>query len=351
MAPRVSVFVPALFGPLAGSDPRFLETPRLEALERWWCFGRSQSVSMPACSSAEAVFLELFGISAEAGELPGAQLSLLGQGLDPPDGFCWRADPVHAHAGTVDIHIDDQPVQPVRAHEVEAICRDFNSDFGERGWQLQAPEPGLWYLCSDKSLSVTTEPLSRARGRGLNGVMPGGPDGACLRALLNELQMWLFEHPVNQAREREGQPAINSIWPWGSASPGQPSRHWQALWADDVFYRGAGRRAGTELVCGLPADGQALTQAMPGSGAAVVVLDQLLRPAALGDIGQWYETLLMLDRVWMAPLLKALVQRRIAEVTLVAGPSRVFRLRRRDLWRVWRRRRTLQSLLLVDSGS
>jgi hypothetical protein len=60
----------------------------------------------------------------------------------------------------------------------------------------------------------------RAAGRSL---MPGqllraddpARQGKLLR-LASELQMLLYAHPVNDAREREGQPAINALWMHGA---------------------------------------------------------------------------------------------------------------------------------------
>ena len=38
------------------------------------------------------------------------------------------------------------------------------------------------------------------------------------RKLLNEAQILLHAHPINQARESRGQPRVNSLWPWGGGS-------------------------------------------------------------------------------------------------------------------------------------
>ncbi len=349
MPARLTVFVPGLFGPLTGIHPEMLEPPRLTALESWWSLGRPMSLQLPVVSAPEQMFLLLFGVPCE-GELPGARLSLAAQGIEPPSASLWRADPVYARAGTVDVHIDDRAVLPVTAQESETLCRDFNRDFDARGWRLWASRPGQWYLQSTQPLQVTTVPLSIALGRGLEGIMPSGPDGARLRALLNELQMWLFEHPLNQAREAQGCPPINSIWPLGAGEAGLPRKHWRALWAVDDFYRGAGKVAGADLVATVPADGTALVPALPASGEAMLVLDSLLRPAALGDVGQWYDTLQQLDRDWFAPLLDALVQRRVQAIHLAGGARHGFVLRRGDLWRIWRRRHPLTRFVTTASG-
>jgi hypothetical protein len=46
------------------------------------------------------------------------------------------------------------------------------------------------------------------------------------RHAINEAQMVLHAHPVNQARQAAGQPVVNSLWPWGGGRlPAATHRH------------------------------------------------------------------------------------------------------------------------------
>ncbi len=63
--------------------------------------------------------------------------------------------------------------------------------------------------------------------------------------LFNEIQMFLFQHPVNRYREKQGLPLINSLWCWG-ADRWQGETFSNRLWfSDDSEMQALGR-----LYCG-----------------------------------------------------------------------------------------------------
>jgi len=71
--------------------------------------------------------------------------------------------------------------------------------------------------------------------------MPAGRDGARIRSLMNEIQMLLHEHPVNQGRERARLLPVNGWWLWGfgDASADESAGnvdHW-SLRSDDRWLR------------------------------------------------------------------------------------------------------------------
>ena len=52
-------------------------------------------------------------------------------------------------------------------------------------------------------------------GEPLRPNLPRGKDARPVERWMNELQMLLFTHPVNIAREDHGLPPINVVWLWG----------------------------------------------------------------------------------------------------------------------------------------
>jgi len=99
--------------------------------------------------------------------------------------------------------------------ETRALAADLNRHLDGTGFRLHAADSGEWLVeCADRVDCASVEP-AQAAGRNLRDLMPAGPDGARVRSLMNELQMLLHEHPVNERRAARALPAVNSLWLWG----------------------------------------------------------------------------------------------------------------------------------------
>jgi len=48
---------------------------------------------------------------------------------------------------------------------------------------------------------------------------PKGVEALHWHQLFNEIQMLLFSHPVNEAREVRGELPVNSVWLWAEVVP------------------------------------------------------------------------------------------------------------------------------------
>jgi hypothetical protein len=147
-------------------------------------------------------------------------------------------------------------------------------------------------------------------------------------AFINEAQMVLHAHPVNEAREARGEPTVNSVWLWG---PGRATRAhcaWQSVTGDDPALMGAARLAGARYRA-LPRSAADWLERLPEDGRHLVVLDALRLERALEA----------LEADWFAPLLAALRGGRIGMVTLHVpdgADALSFETIRADLRRFWR---------------
>jgi len=95
------------------------------------------------------------------------------------------------------------------------------------GHGVPCSHPDRWYLRLDSLPDISTLPLSQVAGRNVHGLLPGGKDAARWHQLFNEIQMLLFAHPLNEARETRGALPINSLWFWGGGVM-QPLRHFRS---------------------------------------------------------------------------------------------------------------------------
>jgi hypothetical protein len=150
------------------------------------------------------------------------------------------------------------------------------------------------------------------------------------RQTLNQAQMQLHTHPVNQAREAEGKLTVNSVWPWGggSALPTGSSQH-DRLWADDLVAKG--------LAChlGIHADPLPERWNRPQAKSPLVLLANLAAPQQQGDAQAWREALASLDEFWFSPL----VEQPVSRLTIIftgdrhSATLRIDRLHRLAFWR------------------
>ena len=286
--------IPGLFGDSAGV--------RFAALEL--LLARGRRVRAPA-RSLEGWLSEAFELG--DGPFPAGALTLLGCGDEPGEATWARADPTHLrffrdHFATVPGETFE-----VQREEADALCEALSRHFAAQ-LAFRACEPRRW--CARLS-----------------------NDAAPNDALVNEVQMLLHAHPLNEAREARGELAINSVRFWGAGqAPRRAQCRWQSVAAADPAVRGAARLAGTRHRA-LPGSAPEWLDRLPEDGRHLALLDA--RETALAD----------LERDWFAPLLAALRSGRIGMVTLhaVDGSEEVsFETIRGDLRRFWRTKKPVE---------
>ena len=311
--------VPGLFAGEPGT-----RLPSIElALARGRC---TASGSQPL----EHWLAQAFGVE---GALPAGAATLLAAGGDPGAHEWARADPVHLRLMRDRLVLVPAAALRLRADEAAALCRHLNEYFSGRV-ELRTVDAGRWVARLEKALSLGTEsPLSLA-GREVE--LTSGADAAP-HQLLNESQMALHEHPVNEAREAHGEAPVNSLWFWGAGRLPASHTRFASVTADEPIALGLAQAAGTP--------GRRLREwRIPAEGRHLVVLDALRAPLALAEPGEYAEALTALERDWFAPLLSALRAGRIGMLTVHVpdGPEcAAYETARADLRRFWKRPRAL----------
>ncbi|HEX7157176.1 MAG TPA: regulator, partial [Burkholderiaceae bacterium] len=184
-----------------------------------------------------------------------------------------------------------------------------------------------------------------------------------------------FEHPVNEAREARGLPAVNSIW-FHAQGAAQPVRSpFARVFSDAAATRGLALSAGVETGTP-PASFGALatlagaTHANPGAGlrghagataggtagatsngaarGTLVELDPFSAPYIEQDWARWNHAFAAVQTDWFEPALAALQSGQLGELglTLCGDTGSVtLTVTRGDLRKFWRRR-VLASLFI-----
>lgn len=331
-----------------------LHLPALQAL-----LGKSQRYTLPG-ASPDTCLQTAFGAQACAPVALTRPLDL----PDQPEGHWLRADPVHLRLGRDRAMLLDASACPLRQDEADALVNTLNRQFAPDGLHFFAPHPARWYVRSDQPLAVSTTPLDQVAGRDMQAHLPQGPDGLRWHGWLNEIQMLLYTHPVNDAREAEGQLPVTALWLWGEGAPLVPlekpaspvlvgkgrvnkvgaNKVLVKVLANEVLAHGLAQAAGLAFAP-LPAR-------CPETLAddTLVWLDALLPAARRGDFGVWRETLQALEQDWFAPVHDLWRRGKIRHLRLLlpdAGGTLAAELPMTNRWKFWRRDGSLTTLTLL----
>lgn len=254
---------------------------------------RSQREAI-AAESIEDLLCRRHGLSKQR-DWPLAALTYEFDGGRAGSDYWLRADPVHVEVRRDQLILTE--VRDITDSDAHALCGALTSHFGD---QL-APLPmhaRRWYVRVATDPEISTTPLSRARGRAIEPLLPQGAGASRWHKLLNEAQMLLFHQPLNEAREVRGMQSINSVWLWGGGilpvAPDSAPAH-ADFFGDDFTARAVAKFSGV-AVHPLPAKWHA------GIGhTSLCLLDGLSAVASGMDAATLEVVLAHLDADWIAP--------------------------------------------------
>lgn len=271
----------------------------------------------------EASICKQFSVRKQA-DWPLAPLALMGEGTEQEAGYWFLVHPVHFVLQRDFFTLGD--ALKLTVSEVEALAAHLNQHFAQDGWHFVPSNSGEFlYLHVNDDVNVTTYLLSEAMGRDVGKYMPSGAHGMKLQSLLNEVQMFLHDHPINVAREQGGLLPVNSLWLSGGGSfrAMHQSAHKPAFrfFANDAVSRGLAEWAG--IACEPLASDYLSFEC--NKADAVLVMDNLKA----------------LDDLWFKSLLKGLKHGNIKTLRChfdVHGMTFTLTVKSRDTWKFWRKR-------------
>jgi hypothetical protein len=329
------VFVLTDFFSTAGADGQGEEPgaglPRLPLLEtvlarstvtalaadwRGWLASRSAAVpgqgSTPAATVAAA-----WELRRSSGQAPGQ---------------AWLATPVHYFAGLDTVHLHPAGLLWLEREEQQRLAADFARVFADSPWQLRSHGERELLLLGPAIKASGADPAYFA-GSDPSPGLPRGEGAATLRRLGAEMEMWLYEHPLNLERRRRGELPVTTLWLWGAegapaaAPPATAPAPAARLYGRDTYAEALWRLQGG-AAAPLPA---AFDAALITPHADSVFLYPLLQPQGLTA------ALEQLERRWLPGALRAVSARRVSVLRLLIG-ARAYSLRWLDRARFWRAR-------------
>jgi hypothetical protein len=282
----------------SADSPEAMRALRLPWIERWLARAEPQRL---AHRGLESWLARAFSLP----DPPPVAAVTLAADDRPREGAWLRADPVHLRLATDAVTLHDASALEVTREEAAALVGALQDHFAGDGLEFVAPAPDRWYVRVPTGEVPRTKPLAEAIGRNVFGLLPRGEGKIKWPAAITEAQMVLGAHPVNQAREDAGKPAINSVWFWGEGVLGSPVRSSYALvYANDAFARGLGKLAGVAT--------HPTPRGFPGVDAVradewvLVVDDRLTLALRAGGEPDWSAAARALEEAWFASLGDAL---------------------------------------------
>ena len=210
--------------------------------------------------------------------------------------------------------------------DVDALLPALRPVFGDAGCLLDAPHPARWYLqVPDGTRLPAFHDPADALGADLADLedadtVDSSAEARRWRALANEAQITLHQHPWNARRLAAGRPAVNALWFWGGGT--LPARgtfggEWPAhVYSDDPT---------CSALAAASVRAEALPTAWPGGSAEPALYDL----TAMRDLRE-------LQQAWLAPALAAVAGGGLDALTIDDESGRRLHLRRWHRLRLWR---------------
>jgi hypothetical protein len=250
----------------------------------------------------------------------------------------WMATPVHLVAGLTSVHLDRRGILRLSAADLTALATEFRRVFHDSGFVLEPLDSGDFLLFGPRMpVGHMLEP-ERAMGASIADAL--GASDPALRRLGAEIEMWLHEHPINDARQRRGEAPVTGLWLWGGGSSPLPSdTHPASAASSDIAFGSDAYLGGLWASIGKKvfAVPQQLTDVFgyPDVRRAVLVIQ--IGPM-LHSNPRWtfFDAVAHIDRAFIAPAVEALGASELERLVILANDQQLT-LRARDRFKLWRR--------------
>ena len=335
----LKLVIPGLFEPLRNGtvkpDAHFPQTPGLCHL-----LSRAKPSRFGRAEYHDTLF-RLFDLGTSKGKPhPVAALSYLAEVGDP--GFDWvlRIDPVHLQADRDRLVLLDNYALELSDDEASECIKSLNTTYDDMEWSVEMGVPSRWYLRLRNDPDIQTRSLDDVVGKNIDPFLPAGKEKQHWQSIMNEMQMLLHSHSVNQLRANSGKLPVNSVWLWGEGSLSALEQLENAATIEAVC-------ASNPLAHGIASYLNINASSLPeeigkwihdsGDRAALVVLDDLQAYLNYGELDKWVHFLAEIEHQWVTPVLSALNSGSLHRLELYDASGHCYTVTGKLLKRWWKR--------------
>lgn len=160
----------------------------------------------------ERALAEALGLAGDDGLVPWAAHEARALGLALGERPLARLSPCHWRVGRDQVRLADPATLDLRDDESRALFDAVRPLFADDGMALHWGDTARWFAAHEDFDGLACGSIDRAAGRAVDAWLPAGPGARRVRRLQSEVQMLLYTHAVNAAREARGADAVNSFW-------------------------------------------------------------------------------------------------------------------------------------------
>lgn len=160
----------------------------------------------------ERALADALGLAGGDGLLPWAAQEARALGLALGDAPLARLTPCHWRPGREQVRLADPAGLDLPDDESRALFDALWPLFAGDGVALHWGGAMRWFAAHADFEGLACGSIDRAAGRSVDAWLPAGPGARRIRRLQSEVQMLLYTHPVNAAREARGAGPVNSFW-------------------------------------------------------------------------------------------------------------------------------------------
>lgn len=343
------IYFPDIFKPLQfKNEMARIDLPALPALSRLISHAHRSQFNAPNC--IETLF-KLFAIDVPQHQnYPVAALTYLAEVGDPGDDWCIRIDPVHLQIDRDHLILVDNYMLKIKDKEAYELIASINHEYQDDAFTIEPGSAGHWFIRTETDPCVRTHSINDVIGKNIEPYLMSGERRQYWQSIMNEIQMLLHNHKVNEKRTREGLLPVNSVWLWGEGRLTDfRNRNDAGLWQQ--VYTSNNMCTGLAKITGLPVHSvpsgfadwieMNATLGNDDEGRTLVMLGDIYACLRYRDFEQWQFLLQEFEDKWAVPITHALKRGDLDSLEIYDGNGRCYRVTPALLKRWWRRTHSL----------
>lgn len=279
--------------------------------------------------SIEARILECLDVSCSSeADLPVGYFRSVKHGLSAES--VWCLDPVHVQIDRDEAVLVANESLCLEESEARSLIDALNQHFEQDGLRILYHTQHQWLVLGD--IGLQTHSLSDAMFRNIDDYQPTGKDETKWRAIINEVQMLLHGHPINEKRADQGGVTANSVWIWGGGKYKTADSSLDLVLSDELLAKDVANCNG--IICDLMPS--KLDSADLINKDSLLIFTEQMKAVRQNDVFAWFEYLLRFDHDVLAPLFE-LLQRGELDSLIIKSDTVAITMTRKDLkGRLWR---------------